>query len=38
VEEKAVASGNLSDELKSWLIWAKQKADEFDPLTKAEGI
>jgi hypothetical protein len=34
VETKAIEGESLSDELESWLIWAKQRADEYDPLTK----
>jgi hypothetical protein len=38
VEAKANEGGSLTKELKNWLIWAKQRADEYDPLTKEEGI
>ena len=38
VETKAIEGESLTDELKSWLIWAKQRAEEYDPLTKEEGI
>jgi hypothetical protein len=32
VESKANMKGEISNELKSWLEWAKQKIDWFDPL------
>ena len=38
LETKAIEGESLTDELKSWLIWAKQRAEEYDTLTKEEGI
>jgi hypothetical protein len=34
VEEKALENGELSDELKNWIEWSKQKADWYDPYIK----
>lgn len=31
VEQKAINSNNLSEELKGWLAWARKKADWYDP-------
>ena len=36
IELKAVKNNKLTDDLKSWLIWANQKADWYDPLTGIE--
>jgi hypothetical protein len=36
VEKRALENGGLSENLQSWLKWAKQKADFQDPLNKAE--
>ncbi|MBC5836003.1 hypothetical protein G6N05_14170 [Flavobacterium sp. F372] len=30
-EQKAIAENNLTDELKSWIKWAKDKANWIDP-------
>lgn len=32
IENKLTESGNLTVESKEWLIWAKKKSDEFNPL------
>jgi hypothetical protein len=32
VEEKALETGELSNDLKSWVEWSKQKADWYDPV------
>jgi hypothetical protein len=32
-EQKAVKENNLTEEVKEWIKWAKDKADWFDPLT-----
>lgn len=32
VEDKAILSGGISDELKEWLIWAKEKVEKFNPI------
>ena len=32
VENKAHESGNVDDEIRTWLIWAKEKVDWYDPL------
>ena len=34
IEEKAILNGELSDELKNWIAWSKQKADWYDPVKK----
>lgn len=31
IEQKAIAENNLTDELKSWIKWANDKANWFDP-------
>lgn len=31
-EKKAEASGIISEEIKDWVVWANQKADDYDPL------
>lgn len=36
VEEKSLLKGELSDELKNWIDWSKQKADWYDPIKKKE--
>ncbi len=36
IEAKAIAQESLSDDLKDWLKWARQKADWFDPLIMAK--
>ncbi|ESU19170.1 hypothetical protein FCR2A7T_25930 [Flavobacterium cauense R2A-7] len=35
-EEKAIAENNLTDDLKSWLKWANNKVDWFDPFINRE--
>ena len=32
VENKANESGNVDDEIRTWLNWAKEKVDWYDPL------
>lgn len=32
-EQKAIKENNLTEEVKEWIKWAKEKADWFDPLT-----
>jgi hypothetical protein len=32
-EQKAIKENNLTEEVKEWIKWAKDKADWFDPLT-----
>lgn len=34
VEEKALETGELSNDLKNWIEWSKQKADWCDPIKK----
>ena len=36
VENNALETGELSDELKNWIEWSKQKADWHDPYKKKE--
>ena len=36
VENNALETGELSDELKNWIEWSKQKVDWFDPYKKKE--
>ena len=36
VEAKAIANSKVSEELKSWLVWARKKADWLDPTMKTE--
>ena len=36
VESKAIAGNNLTEETKAWLIWARKKADWYDPFIEAE--
>jgi len=38
LEEKANKEMNLTEELKTWLCWARQKADWHDPLINSIGI
>jgi len=35
-EQKAIKENNLTDELKDWIKWAKEKADWFDPFTNRQ--
>ena len=35
-EQKAIKENNLTDEIKEWIKWAKEKADWFDPFTNKE--
>lgn len=36
VESKAIENNNLTDETKTWLIWARKKADWYDPFIERE--
>lgn len=36
VESKAIDNNNLTDEIKTWLIWARKKADWYDPFIESE--
>lgn len=36
VEQRAIENNSLTNELKTWLEWAKQKADWFNPFIKKE--
>lgn len=36
VEAKAIAGNALTEETKTWLIWARKKADWYDPFIEAE--
>jgi hypothetical protein len=36
VEANAIESGVISDEMQSWLVWARQKVEWFDPLINRE--
>jgi len=36
IEENAIKLGTMSDYLKEWLIWAKDKVDWYDPLIDKE--
>lgn len=36
VESKAIAGNNLTEETKAWLIWARKKADWYDPFIEAD--
>ncbi len=36
VESKAIANNSLTEETKTWLIWARKKADWYDPFTEAD--
>lgn len=38
VESKAISSGELTEECKNWLMWAKEKADKLNPLNNIEDI
>ena len=38
VEQNALEAGELSDELKNWIDWSKQKADWYDPYKKKDDI
>ena len=35
-EQKAIKENNLTDDIKEWIKWAKEKADWFDPFTNKE--
>lgn len=35
-EQKAIEENNLTNELKDWIKWAKEKADWFDPFTNRQ--
>lgn len=34
IESKLIADGELTDESREWLVWAKKKAEKFNPLNK----
>jgi len=36
VETNAIKSGNISDDMQSWILWAKQKVEWYDPLINRE--
>jgi hypothetical protein len=36
VEENALANNSLNEELKNWIVWAKDKVDWYDPLISKE--
>ena len=36
VEQKAIATNDISEELKNWLEWARKKADWYDPFIEME--
>ncbi len=36
VESKAIENNNLTEETKNWLIWARKKADWYDPFIESE--
>ena len=36
VESKAIEINNLTEETKTWLIWARKKADWYDPFIEAK--
>ena len=36
VEANAIRSGNISEELNNWILWAKQKVEWYDPLINRE--
>ncbi len=36
VERRAIENNSLTDEFKTWLEWAKQKAEWFNPFIKRE--
>jgi hypothetical protein len=36
VELKAAANNNLTEETKTWLFWARKKADWYDPFVESE--
>lgn len=36
VESKAIVGNNLTEETKAWLIWARKKADWYDPFIEAD--
>lgn len=36
MEEKAIRSGSVSVELEHWLVWARAKADWYDPFVEQE--
>ncbi len=37
IEEKTLESGSVSETLINWISWARQKADEMDPLQTVSG-
>ncbi|MBK9330315.1 MAG: hypothetical protein IPM95_13660 [Sphingobacteriales bacterium] len=36
MESKAIAGNNHTEETKTWLTWARKKADWYDPFIQAE--
>ncbi len=38
VEQKAIATNDISEELKNWLLWARKKADWYDPFMEMEDM
>lgn len=36
VEQNAINSGSLSEELQEWLTWARKKADWYDPFIELQ--
>jgi hypothetical protein len=36
VESRAISKGNLTEEIKKWLIWARKKADWYDPFIELD--
>lgn len=36
VEKRAIETNSMTEELKNWLVWAKQKADWYNPFIKKE--
>jgi len=38
LESKAITSGELTEELKNWIMWAKEKAEKFNPLDNIGDI
>jgi hypothetical protein len=36
IENNAIRDNNLSEELTNWIIWANNKADWYDPITRKE--
>lgn len=36
IEERATISSSLTEELRDWIQWAREKADWFDPFINRE--